>query len=97
MQFYNGKLAGEKIISQFTSLSGGEETKLIDMHTTFILCENYTSFLPKFIKKVQYNIVFIENMNDDDKVRALFFCGKNNSPNTVTGLMDNLENSLTVK
>jgi hypothetical protein len=36
-------------------------------------------------------------MDACDKVSKLLQCGKDNSPDAVSGLMNNLENSITVK
>jgi hypothetical protein len=41
--------------------------------------------------------VFAGGMDPCDKVTKLLQCGKDNSPGAVSGLMNNLENAITVK
>jgi hypothetical protein len=43
LQFVNGKLAEEKIISQFASISAGDEEKLMEMYATLDFCSNSSS------------------------------------------------------
>jgi hypothetical protein len=43
LQFVNGKLVEHKILSQFASISAGDETKLIEMYATFDFCSTSTS------------------------------------------------------
>jgi hypothetical protein len=43
IKFANGKLAAGKIISQFASISAGDEEKLMEMYATFNFCSNTTS------------------------------------------------------
>lgn len=48
-QFVNGKLAEDKLISQFTSVSAGDMDKLTDMYTTLNFCSNLTRTFSLFL------------------------------------------------
>jgi len=102
IQFVNGKLVEEKIISQFASIASGDLNKLMDMYDTFNFCSNLTSKIRLIF------IIFNETANGEhlwlklggmdacDKVSRLLKCGKDNSPEIVNGLIKNLENGLSV-
>jgi len=92
----NGKLVAEKIIAQFASISSGDVDKLMDMYSTFNFCSNLTSRIINKQKAQNHWNFFTGGMDACDKVSRLLKCGKDNSPEAVSGLMKNLENTITV-
>jgi len=93
----NGKLVEEKIIAQLASISKGDVDKLMDMYATLNFCSNSTStsqFAFNNLKQLKFSS--LGGMDACDKVSKLLECGKTNSPEAIVGLMNNLENAITV-
>jgi len=85
----------DKIIAQFASIAAGDLDKLMEMYSTMSFCANKTSMLILII------FTHIQNklpggMDACDKVSQLLKCGRENSPDLLIGLMNNLENAITV-
>jgi len=93
----NGKLVEEALIAQFSAISAGDLEKLTDMYSTLNFCSNLTSWTLKNTQIACFLIkTYSGGMDPCDKVAKLLKCGKDNSPDAVAGLMQNLENAITV-